>query len=118
MMSWLAQHREPALIAPSKSITDTSTKPVKAATPKKATQEPAADSCIDDYPCFSPAGYAIDTVLPLINIHQADYWRPNANAPFGWVFVYVTWAGTLLGWAFATLAVAGYTGLVRNADTI
>jgi hypothetical protein len=29
--------------------------------------------------------------------------------------VLVTYLGTALGWLFATLAVAGYTGLARNA---
>ena len=79
---------------------------------------PTAASCTSYYPCFYPVGYAIDTVIPLVNVHQADYWGPNASAPFGWVYVLVTWVGIVLGWAFATLAVAGYTGLVRNPDSL
>jgi hypothetical protein len=43
-------------------------------------------------------------------------WRPNANASFGWFFVFVSWAGTALGWTLATLIVAGYTGLARRVD--
>jgi hypothetical protein len=75
---------------------------------------PTAARCISHYPCFSPVGYTIDTVIPLINVHQADYWRPNASAAGGWLLVYVTWAGIGLGWALGTLVVAGYTGLARN----
>jgi hypothetical protein len=77
---------------------------------------PVASRCTSDYPCFSPAGYAVDTVLPLVNVRQADAWRPNANAPLGWLYVWLSGLATLAGWALATLAVAGYTGLVRSAD--
>lgn len=77
---------------------------------------PTSTNCTKDYPCFYPAGYAIDTVIPLINIGQGSNWRPNANASFGWFFVFVSWAGTALGWTLATLIVAGYTGLARRVD--
>ena len=77
---------------------------------------PTSMNCTKDYPCFYPAGYAIDTVIPVINIGQGSNWRPNANASFGWFFVFVSWAGTALGWTLATLIVAGYTGLARRVD--
>ena len=79
---------------------------------------PTAGTCTTYYPCFSPVGYAIDTVIPLVNVHQASSWGPNAGAPYGWLYVVVTWAGTVFGWALVTLAVAGYTGLVRNSDAL
>jgi hypothetical protein len=75
---------------------------------------PSAMRCASDYPCFYPIGYAIDTVIPIINVHQADNWGPNGHAPWGWFWVGVTWATTAVGWALATLLVAGYTGLVRQ----
>jgi hypothetical protein len=75
---------------------------------------PSAAQCTTSYPCFYPAGYAIDTVIPLINVHQAAYWGPDGNAPWGWAWVAGTWIATGLGWALATLLVAGYTGLVRQ----
>jgi hypothetical protein len=78
----------------------------------------SASRCVSYYPCFSPYGYAIDTVVPLINLHQADSWRPNASAPDGWLYVSVSWVGTVFGWALATLTVAGYTGIVRNSDYV
>ena len=79
---------------------------------------PSAANCDvnSSYPCFYPAGYAIDTVVPIINIHQADHWGPNGHAHFGWLWVAGTWVATVLGWALATLLVAGYTGLVRRDD--
>ena len=79
---------------------------------------PDAAHCMSDYPCYYPAGYAIDTVIPLVNVHQASNWAPDGSRPFGWLWVYASWAGTVFGWAFATLAVAGYTGLVRSPDAL
>jgi hypothetical protein len=75
--------------------------------------------CNGVYPCFNPFGYAVDTVIPIINVHQADFWAPNAHAssPWGWLSVVITYLSTGLGWLFATLAVAGYTGLARNASS-
>jgi hypothetical protein len=77
---------------------------------------PSALKCVSDYPCFFPAGYAFDTVVPIINIHQADYWRPNATVTWGGVCIWLSWAGTVFGWLLVTLAIAGYTGLARRAD--
>lgn len=76
--------------------------------------EPTAISCTSRYPCFYPAGYAIDTVIPLISVHQATYWRPDGHASWGWIWVAGTWIATGFGWALATLLVAGYTGLARR----
>jgi hypothetical protein len=100
---FLAAQHQPALVVPAQSVTGLH--PV-----------PTARTCTKDYPCFYPAGYAIDTVIPLINIGQADNWRPNASAPWGWLVELVSWAGIALGWALATLIVAGYTGLARRVD--
>jgi hypothetical protein len=79
---------------------------------------PTALHCTSSYPCFYPAGYAIDVVIPIINVHQAGYWGPNGHAPWGSALTVFSWLGTAFGWALATLAVAGYTGLARSSDTI
>jgi hypothetical protein len=74
---------------------------------------PTASRCQSDYPCFSPAGFALDIVVPIINVHQPDNWRVNRHSSWGWAWMLAAWLATLLGWAFVTLFVAGYTGLVR-----
>ena len=61
---------------------------------------------------------AIDVVVPIINVHQDSYWGPNGHAPWGTVLIVFSWLGTGFGWALATLAVAGYTGLARSSDTL
>ena len=75
---------------------------------------PTATHCTSDYPCFYPFGYTIDTVIPIINVHQADHWGPDGSKPFGLLWVIGVWGATAAGWALATLLVAGYTGLVRQ----
>ncbi len=75
---------------------------------------PVANQCTSSYPCFYPAGYAIDVVIPIINVHQADHWGLDGHAPGGWIWVADSWVATGLGWALVTLLVAGYTGLVRR----
>jgi len=81
--------------------------------PKKG-PAPTAMHCTGKYPCFYPAAYAIDTVIPLINVRQAAYWTPNGQTTAGHALGIFTWVSTVVGWALATLAVAGYTGLVRR----
>ena len=84
--------------------------PVQTTPNVTSTEQVTAASCNNrDYPCFNPFGYAINTVIPIINVHQADFWSPNGLGP-----VVVTYLGTAFGWLFVTLAVAGYTGLARN----
>ena len=75
---------------------------------------PDAAHCTSSYPCFYPAAYAIDTVIPIINVHQATFWGPNGHAPLGHALAAFTWISIVAGWALTTLAVAGYTGLVRR----
>jgi hypothetical protein len=77
---------------------------------------PSALRCTSEYPCFYPAGYAFDTVVPIINIHQADYWQPDSNVAWGDILLWCSWVGRLFGWLLVTLAVAGYTGLARRVD--
>ena len=43
---------------------------------------PSATNCTSSYPCFAPVGYTIDTSIPIINVHQAEFWGPDA-APLG-----------------------------------
>jgi hypothetical protein len=77
---------------------------------------PSAEQCLNNYPCFSPYGYAFDTVVPIINVHQAEFWRPDASTLWGHVCAWVSSAGTVIGWLLVTLVIAGYTGLARHVD--
>jgi hypothetical protein len=65
---------------------------------------PSATRCTSNYPCFYPVGYTVDTVIPIVNVHQADYWGPDGHASWGWVWVGLTWVATGAGWALNGLA--------------
>ena len=102
-ISYIAQHYIGAIV-PAKDITHIH-------------PAPSALHCTSGYPCFCPAGYAFDTVVPIINIHQAENWQPDSTTTWGAICLWCSWAGTVLGWLLVTLAVAGYTGLARRVDT-
>ncbi len=53
--------------------------------------------------------YALDTLLPIVDLDQADHWRPTRP----WVRAY-WWLHTLAGWFLSTLFVIGVGGLVRS----
>ena len=63
---WAAQHR-PDLIVPAKDV-------------RTIDPAPTAEVCVDGYPCFYPAGYAVDAVIPLLNLRQVENWRLNGSA--------------------------------------
>jgi hypothetical protein len=100
LVFWGAQHHD-GVVVPAEDT-------------KTITPAPTALHCSPAYPCFYPAGYAVDVVVPIINLRQAENWRPDGHAHWGWAYIAVGWTATGLGWAFTTLAVAGYTGLVRR----
>ena len=75
---------------------------------------PSATHCLSNYPCFYPAIYAVDVVIPVINVHQAAYWGINGHAGLGWAWVGVTSAATVFGWAAATFLIAGMSSLIRQ----
>jgi NDP-sugar pyrophosphorylase family protein len=95
----VAQHQGDLIIASSNS---------------DASLHPTALRCVTGYPCFYPAGYAFDLVVPIINIHQADHWQLNGHHLLGWVWVLGSWLATALGWFLATLLVVGYSGIAKH----
>jgi hypothetical protein len=71
-------------------------------------------TCTSRYPCLSRWIYPVDAVIPIFNLHQAEYWEPDAHTNWGhatrdWLYV-----ATILGWAATTLLVVAFTGLARN----
>ena len=93
------------------------------ATDKKTRQSTAF------YPDFRPFLYALDTLVPIINFGQKDYWGPqvacNKSLLKGGslirlcvcgtraLYVY-RWFHTAVGWGLITLVVTGFTNLVRK----
>jgi hypothetical protein len=69
-------------------------------TPTKQVGEPL--------PHFQPLIYALDTLLPVVDLHQQDNWLPLGLVQW-WA-----WTSILAGWVLTTAVVAALTGLVKN----
>lgn len=76
-----------------------------------------------DYPDFNPLVYSIDAFVPFVNLHQEEYWLPNANRrchagdrglPCGALLRGYMWLHISMGWILTTLFAVGLTGLVRK----
>ncbi|MGK7881430.1 MAG: hypothetical protein AB4060_15230, partial [Crocosphaera sp.] len=94
----------------------------------------------DDYPKFHALMYSVDAFVPIIDFYQKSYWLPNGNkskntkmptvyldfstsnplpklniaqANTGNLLRWYFWFHIAMGWVLTSLAVAGFTGLVR-----
>jgi len=81
------------------------------ATPASA---PTSSTCTTSYPCFSGGAYAVDIVVPLINLRQAEFWQPDTRTIWGELARYVGWAGTIFGWLLSSITAAAVSGLIRR----
>jgi hypothetical protein len=76
------------------------------------------------YPPFHPLMYALENFLPVVELHQGEYWRPNPlqharagsrdlGAVPGKLLLWYLWLHILAGWTLTPLLFAGLSGLVR-----
>jgi hypothetical protein len=64
------------------------------------------------YPCVHPYAYSVDALLPVLNLHERDFWAPNVmEAP--WIGG-LAWFLNGIGWIVGLLVIAGFTNLVRK----
>ena len=82
------------------------------------------------YPVFNPLIYSLENFLPVVELHQDKYWRPNvrhrvqgkakrgderrepSSLPSR-LLRYYMWVHILAGWTITPLLFAGLSGLVR-----
>ncbi|MBS8258699.1 hypothetical protein DYI23_00585 [Roseibium polysiphoniae] len=70
-----------------------------------------------DYETFAPLLYAVDMVVPIVDLGQSDAWAPSTTrGPWGWWLFYLGKVFALLGWMISTYAVAFFTGMIRLDD--
>ena len=66
------------------------------------------------YPEFHPWMYSLDTLLPVTELGQKEFWRPDPSKPKGWFPLHYYFFQSVIGWALSLLAVAGFSGLVKS----
>lgn len=66
------------------------------------------------YPEFNAWMYSLDTMLPVMEIGQKLYWRPDPSKPRGLLTLNYYYFLSVIGWTLSLLAVAGFSGLVKS----
>ena len=67
------------------------------------------------YPQFNAWMYSLDTLLPVLELDQKQFWRPNPPKPGGRLAIACFYIQSVLGWTLSLLAVAGFSGLVKSS---
>lgn len=70
--------------------------------------------CGPAYPCLAPVAYALESIVPILDLHQRDNWQPRSTtvaerALRDWLYL-----STVLGYGGTTLLAAGLSGLARR----
>lgn len=86
----------------------------RATRPPAGKSAPRSSVCTATYPCVSPAVYALDSILPVVNLHQREFWQPTRTSVAGDRAMWFTTIATLSGWILVTLVLAGLTNAVRR----
>jgi hypothetical protein len=58
--------------------------------------------------------YSLDALLPVMEIGQKQYWRPDPSKRNGTLTLNYYYFLSVIGWALSLLAVAGFSGLVKS----
>ena len=95
---------------PSRALTST------AAASNNSSGQPkvSVKACTDRYPCFRPEVYSLELLLPVVNLHQREFWVSDASTRAGKIYRAYGWIAILSGWILTTLLVAGITGILRK----
>jgi hypothetical protein len=67
------------------------------------------------YPTFNPWMYSLDVLLPVLEMGQKDFWRPDPRQEGGGLAIGYFYFQSLAGWVLSLLAVAGFSGLVKSS---
>ncbi len=68
-----------------------------------------------DWETFNRYAYAVDVVIPIIDIGQTQAWAPSTTrGPWGYRLWWLKGVLTLLGWIVTALGAAAITGIIRR----
>ena len=70
------------------------------------------------YPPFNAFVYSLENFLPVVELHQGEYWRPNprhqtSTTLQATLLRWYLWLHILAGWTLTPLLFAGLSGLIR-----
>lgn len=77
----------------------------------------------DEYPKFEPLIYSLDALVPLVDLHQENYWLPDITKPgpelilgwsIGWIIRGYLWFHIIVGWVLSSMLVAYFAGFIRR----
>lgn len=70
-----------------------------------------------DYETFNALSYAVDVVLPLVELGQEAAWAPSpARGWLGWFAHHAQKVFVILGWIVAAIFAGAVTGIIRRDD--
>lgn len=73
-----------------------------------------------EYTPFSPLWYALDTLIPLVDLGQESAWSPSPidqgvfKDPWGWAVLIYLYVHIIMGWVLTTLTVVALTGVIKK----
>jgi len=70
-----------------------------------------------DYETFYAFAYALDVVVPVLDLGQTDAWAPSpARGDLGYRLFYLQKMFVVLGWVVTAIAAAAISGMIRRDD--
>jgi hypothetical protein len=70
-----------------------------------------------DYETFYSFAYALDVVVPVLDLGQTDAWAPSpARGDWGYWMFYAQKIFIVLGWVVTAIAAAAISGMIRRDD--
>jgi hypothetical protein len=82
----------------------------KAPFPATVVNQPRC-AAFSEYPAFNAIWYSFDVFVPILSVHQEDFWTPGPRSPL--VRHYLAFH-TIFGWLFVTLGLSSMIGLVQR----
>lgn len=82
-----------------------------------ATQPPytAAPRCDPGYLCFQPVVYAVQLLVPVIDLQETSRWFPDTTTGLlGRLVMLYVWLAIVIGWAASGAVAAGIGRLFRQ----
>jgi hypothetical protein len=73
-----------------------------------------ASVCPESYSCFMPLAYALDVLLPVVDLHQESKWLPADERPWGSWYTGLTWVLISSGWLLTSAVVGGMASILRK----